>query len=82
MICDSDGIYMSFGCYNLNYRPTADQVETRLKAVCLKEGLDVKPNVIRNLVEGSQADIRQILNTLSTYRLKSNVLTYDGSKAL
>lgn len=67
---------------NLMLRATADQVAARLNVIAQKEGLDLKPNVISNLVASTQADIRQIINILSTYRLSNSTMTYDESKSL
>lgn len=68
-------------CLDLSLRrPTAQQIENRIKMIAQKEGLDLKPNVVGELVASSCADIRQILNILSTYRLSKNVMTYDQSK--
>ena len=50
--------------------------------IAAKEGLELKPNVVAELVASTSADIRQILNLLSTYRLSKNVMTYDQSKTL
>ncbi|KAL2913819.1 DNA replication factor C complex subunit Rfc1 [Polyrhizophydium stewartii] len=70
-------------CLDLRFRrPTAQQIEARLRVICGKERLELRPNVIGELVESASADIRQILNTLSTYRLTADVLTFDDSKDL
>lgn len=50
--------------------------------ICQKEGLDVQPNVIEELVSSTQADLRQILSILSTYRLTNNKLSYDQTKQM
>ncbi|KAI8817938.1 replication factor RFC1 C terminal domain-containing protein [Fimicolochytrium jonesii] len=47
-----------------------------------REGLELKPNVVTELTSSTGADIRQILNLLSTYRLGSGVMNYDQSKDL
>jgi len=44
--------------------------------------MKVPANVVDQLVEGTQADIRQVLNMLSTWRLSSNTMGFDDSKAL
>ncbi|KAI8915005.1 replication factor RFC1 C terminal domain-containing protein [Powellomyces hirtus] len=63
-------------------RPAANQVEARIRAIATVEGLELKPNVVAELVSSTSADIRQILNLLSTYRLSGTVMTFDQSKAL
>jgi replication factor C subunit 1 len=70
-------------CLDLSLRrPTAQQVEARIRNIAAKEGLELKANVVAELVASTSADIRQILNLLSTYRLSSSSLSYDQSKAL
>jgi replication factor C subunit 1 len=70
-------------CLDLRFRrPTDIQVEGRLKIIVAKEGLRLMPNAISNLVKSTSGDIRQILNLLSTYRLKNDVLSYDDAKQL
>jgi replication factor C subunit 1 len=70
-------------CLDLRVRrPTAQQVENRISAIAKLEGLSVESNVVSELVQTTGADIRQILNILSTYRLTSNRMTYDDSKLM
>ena len=72
-------------CLDLRFRrPTAQQVEGRIKRIAQLENLDLAPNVVGELVKSTSADIRQILNLLSTYRLgpNSSQMSYDTSKEL
>lgn len=70
-------------CLDLRFRrPTAQQVEVRIKKVCEAEGLEIRPNVIGELVACTSGDIRQILNLLSTYRLRSNTMDFNDSKKM
>ncbi|KAJ3161679.1 hypothetical protein HDU86_006449 [Geranomyces michiganensis] len=63
-------------------RPTAVTVETRIRAIAAAEGLELKANVVGQLVQSTSADIRQILNLLSTFRLSERVMSYDQSQRL
>jgi replication factor C subunit 1 len=47
-----------------------------------REKMQIPANVIDQLVAGSQSDIRQVLNMLSTWRLSSNTMTFDEGKTL
>ncbi|RKP01303.1 hypothetical protein CXG81DRAFT_12179 [Caulochytrium protostelioides] len=68
---------------DLRFRRTpAAQCEPRLRAIAEREGLTLAPNVIAKLVESTQGDIRQVLHILSTYRVRSQTMSYDESKAL
>jgi hypothetical protein len=44
--------------------------------------MKVPANVVDQLIVGSQSDIRQVLNMLSTWRLSSNTMTFDEGKEL
>jgi replication factor C subunit 1 len=55
-------------------------VRSRIMTIAFREGLKLTPNVIDQFVEGTHADIRQILNLLSTYRLSKDELAFDESK--
>lgn len=45
-----------------------------------REGLDLKPNAVDELVTSTQNDIRQVINILSTYRLNESGMDYDQAK--
>ena len=56
--------------YDLPFRkPTVDQVRQRMMTICFREQLKIPPNVINALIEGSNADIRQVINMLSTAKI-------------
>lgn len=69
--------------FDLPFRkPTTDQVRARIMTICYREGLQIPPNVINALIEGSRADIRQIINMLSTARLDQASMDFDQGKAM
>lgn len=61
-------------------RPTADQIRARLSTICFREGLKIPPPVLDGLIEGTNADIRQVINMLSTARLDQQGLNFDQGK--
>lgn len=63
-------------------RPTADQIRARLSTICFREGLKIPPPVLDGLIEGTHADIRQIINMLSTVKLDQQNLDYDKGKEM
>lgn len=63
-------------------RPTVDQIRQRIMTICFREKLKVPPNVINALIEGSHADIRQIINMLSTAKLDQDAMDFDSGKAM
>ena len=70
-------------CLDLRFRrPDGNQVAKRLISICESEGLHVKPNVIQELVRSTQADIRQILNILSSWKRTRSSMDYDEAKSM
>jgi replication factor C subunit 1 len=47
-----------------------------------REKMKIPANVIDQLISGSQSDIRQVLNMLSTWRLSSSSMDFDEAKNL
>ena len=59
-----------FVTYDLPFRrPTTDQIRSRISTIAYREGLKLPANVINALIEGSGADIRQVVNMISTAKL-------------
>ena len=48
----------------------------------VREKMKIPANVVDQLITGSQSDIRQVLNMLSTWRLSSNSMDFDEAKNL
>ncbi|KAL4933482.1 replication factor C subunit 1 [Aspergillus undulatus] len=53
-------------------RPTVEQIRARLLTICFREGMKIPPQVLDSLIEGTHADIRQVINMLSAVRLDRN----------
>jgi replication factor C subunit 1 len=47
-----------------------------------REKLKIPANVIDQLVAGAQSDIRQVLNTLLTWKLSNTSMDFDEGKDL
>lgn len=47
-----------------------------------REKMKVPANVIDQLITGSQSDIRQVLNMLSTWKLSNDTMSFDEGKNL
>jgi len=47
-----------------------------------REKLKIPANVIDQLINGAQSDIRQVLNMLSTWKLSSDSMDFDEGKNL
>ena len=65
-------------------RPTTDMIRSRIMTICFKEGLKLSPNVVNALIEGSRADIRQIINMISTAKLDmaANTMDFDQGRKM
>ncbi|KAI8958855.1 DNA replication factor C, large subunit [Daldinia sp. FL1419] len=61
-------------------RPTIDQIRSRMMTICHREGLKFTPSVLEALIEGSNRDIRQVVNMLSTIKLDQTSMDYSQSK--
>jgi replication factor C subunit 1 len=70
-----------FVTYDLPFRrPTTDQIRGRITTIAFREGLKLPGPVINALIEGTGADIRQVVNMVSTAKLDDAALTYEDSK--
>lgn len=47
-----------------------------------REKMKIPANVVDELVQGAQSDIRQVLNMLSTWKLSSSSMDFDEGKTL
>lgn len=70
-----------FVTYDLPFRrPTTDMIRSRISTIAFREGLKIPPNVINALIEGSGADIRQVVNMISTAKLDAETMTFEEGK--
>jgi len=63
-------------------RPKTDQIRSRIATVCHREGLKIPINVIDALIEGSNKDIRQVINMISTAKLDQTAMGFDEGKSM
>lgn len=63
-------------------RPTVDQVRSRVATICAREGLKMPGPVMDALIEGSNKDIRQIINMLSSAKLDQDSMDFDQGKSM
>lgn len=69
--------------YDLPFRrPTVDQVRSRIMTIAYREGLKMPAPVVNALIEGSHADIRQVVNMISTAKLDQEAIDYDSGKKM
>ncbi|KDR74292.1 hypothetical protein GALMADRAFT_71171, partial [Galerina marginata CBS 339.88] len=63
-------------------KPQAQAVRSRILSIAFKEKMKVPANVIDQLINGAQSDIRQVLNMLSTWKLSNDAMDFDEGKDL
>ncbi|KAF8346709.1 replication factor RFC1 C terminal domain-containing protein [Amanita rubescens] len=69
--------------FNLSFsKPAANAIRSRILSIAFKEKMKIPANVVDQLITGAQSDIRQVLNMLSTWKLSSDAMDFDESKAL
>nr|POE96464.1 replication factor c subunit 1 [Quercus suber] len=70
-----------FVTFDLGFRrPTTDMIRSRISTIAFREGLKMPPNVINALIEGTGADIRQVVNMISTAKLDAQNMSFEESK--
>jgi replication factor C subunit 1 len=71
--------------YDLPFRkPTTDQVRSRIMTILFREGINkmIPAPVVNALIEGSNADIRRVINMISTAKLDQQAMSFDDSKKM
>jgi replication factor C subunit 1 len=63
-------------------RPTVDMIRSRIATICAREGMKLPPQVLDAIIEGSNKDIRQIINMISTVKLDQTSMSFDQSKQM
>ncbi|KAI9804584.1 MAG: hypothetical protein M1833_006657 [Piccolia ochrophora] len=63
-------------------RPTTTDIRSRIASICYREGLKLPPPVMDALIEGTGADIRQVINMISTVKLDQQNMSFDDSKSM
>ncbi|XP_018567232.1 replication factor C subunit 1 [Anoplophora glabripennis] len=55
-------------CFDLRFnKPRAEQIRGAMMSICFKEGINISPNALTELIQGAGCDIRQTLNHLSMW---------------
>lgn len=69
--------------YDLPFRrPTTDQIRARIMTIAFREKLNLPTNVINALIEGTGADIRQVVNMISTAKLDEEAMDFSDAKQM
>jgi len=72
-----------FCTYDLPFRrPTTEQIRGRIMTILFRENMKLRPEVVNALIDGTGADIRQVVNMVSTAKLDDAALDFDKSKEM
>lgn len=63
-------------------RPTTEQVRSRIMTILFREKMKIPTQAIDALIEGSHADIRQVINMISTAKLDEQTMDFNDGKAM
>lgn len=63
-------------------RPTVDQIRGRIMTICVREKLKLPVQVVDALIEGSNRDIRQIINMIATAKLDQEAMDFSQGKEM
>lgn len=67
--------------YHLKFiKPDVRQVKQRIMTIAFREKLKIPAEVIEQLVQSAQSDIRLIINMLSTWSLNKKTMDFDEGK--
>lgn len=72
------------GCtYDMPFRrPTTDMIKGRIMTILFREGMKLPPPVINAIIEGTGADLRQIVNMISSIKLDQTAMDFEESKKM
>ncbi|KAN0060728.1 DNA replication factor C complex subunit Rfc1 [Thecaphora frezii] len=72
-----------FTTANLGFRkPDAGAVKSRMLSIAFREKLKIPGEVMAQLIEAAQCDIRSVINMLSTWKLSKDSMDFDEGKRL
>ncbi|RMZ79889.1 hypothetical protein DV738_g2940, partial [Chaetothyriales sp. CBS 135597] len=63
-------------------RPTTDQIRSRISTICYREGIKLPIPILNAIIEGGNADIRQIINMIATIKIDNKEMDFNDSKAM
>ncbi|XP_047498187.1 replication factor C subunit 1-like [Penaeus chinensis] len=68
-------------CFDLRfYKPRIEQIRGPMMSICFREGIQIKPDALDQIIIGSNQDIRQILHHLSMWSANEKNLQVDDMK--
>ncbi|KAK0534552.1 DNA replication factor C complex subunit Rfc1 [Tilletia horrida] len=69
-------------CFSMPFRkPETKMILSRMMTIAFKEGIKIPGEVMNQLIESAEGDLRLVINMLSTWKLSSNTMNFDEAKA-
>ena len=69
-------------CFDLRFtKPRPEQIKGAMLSVCFKEKINIKPDALMDLINGSNQDIRQVLHHLSLWSASEKAIPSEQAKA-
>ncbi|GAO47964.1 DNA replication factor C, large subunit [Saitoella complicata NRRL Y-17804] len=62
-------------------KPDVNALRSRIMSIAFREGLKISPQVVEQLVAGTNGDMRQIINLMSTWRLSKTNVDFDSAQS-
>ncbi|KAL5615188.1 hypothetical protein BROUX41_005245 [Berkeleyomyces rouxiae] len=63
-------------------RPTVEQIRSRIMSICFRESIKIPVPALDAIIEGSNRDIRQIINMIATAKLDQNTMDFAKGKQM
>ncbi|KAL2891308.1 Replication factor C subunit 1 [Ceratocystis lukuohia] len=63
-------------------RPTVDQIRSRIMSICFREGIKIPVIALDAIIEGSNRDIRQIINMVAAAKLDQSTMDLNKGKQM
>ncbi|RMD42468.1 hypothetical protein DV735_g2683, partial [Chaetothyriales sp. CBS 134920] len=63
-------------------RPTTDQIRSRISTICYREGIKLPIPILNAIIEGGNADIRQVINMIAAIKIDKKEMDFNDSKAM
>ena len=72
-----------FVCADFAFRrPTTDQIRARIATIAYREGMKLPAPILQAIIEGGHADIRRIINMISTIKIDNKDMDFEDSNAM
>ncbi|KAE8209669.1 hypothetical protein CF327_g6374 [Tilletia walkeri] len=69
-------------CFSMPFRkPETKMILSRMMTIAHREGIKIPGEVMNQLIEAAEGDLRLVINMLSTWKLSSTSMTFDEAKA-